>query len=230
MLNCRLKGVAVFVSKVDLMERVCHLTNKIYREMLCFTREEWTTARIITDGPYLYQSLSPSWQNFRTPSRDYRIILSWNLLTRMISTKDGILCSFTSFITTPESSGPLHMSPDIYHTQITEYSLQTIHQPNHFSNVGGKLYYSWFISSDWSFKEHLSRALPTELIFRLLRLIRSDRLVGEYSAELILEIIIKWLQGLGSERPGDLYDRFQSELLQYKALRQSLASTLHFDM
>ena len=31
--------------------------------------------------------------------------------------------SFTNFITTPELSGPLYISPDIYHTQITEYLL-----------------------------------------------------------------------------------------------------------
>ena len=37
--------------------------------------------------------------------------------------EDKILCSFTNFITIPELSGPLYISPDIYHTQITEYLL-----------------------------------------------------------------------------------------------------------
>ena len=40
--------MAVSVSNVDLMERVCHLTNKIYGEMLCITSYEIMTARIIT--------------------------------------------------------------------------------------------------------------------------------------------------------------------------------------
>ena len=63
---------------------------------------------------------------FSTPQ--YRSVLSWNLLA-WISTKDSIPCSFTNFITTPELSGPLYISLDIYHTQITEYSLKTILSP-----------------------------------------------------------------------------------------------------
>ena len=35
--------MTVPVSNVDLMERVCHLTNKIYREMLCITRHKGKT-------------------------------------------------------------------------------------------------------------------------------------------------------------------------------------------
>ena len=58
-------------------------------------------------------------------SSQYRIVLSWELLA-CVSVEDRILCSFTKFITTPELSGPLYISPDIYHTQITEYSLKTI--------------------------------------------------------------------------------------------------------
>ena len=77
------------------------------------------------------------------------------------------------------------------------------------------------------------------MIFYHLRSIHSDSLIRDYSAELMLdtlEIIIKWLQvsvskcnrqtshtknptcvqGLGSERPSDLYDRFQRELLLHK--------------
>ena len=73
------------------------------------------------------------------------------------------------------------------------------------------------------------------MIFGQLRTIPSERLLYGYSTELILnslETIVKWLQvsvseynrqtpqtknpicvqGLGSERPSDLYDRFQGEL------------------
>ena len=60
----------------------------------------------------------------------YRIVLSWDLLA-WISVEDGIFCSFTNFITTPELSGPLYISPDIYHTQITEYSLETLYLRNY---------------------------------------------------------------------------------------------------
>ena len=55
-------------------------------------------------------------------SQQDRIVLSWDLLS-WISVEGGIPHSFTNFITTPELSGPLYISPDIYHTQITEYSL-----------------------------------------------------------------------------------------------------------
>ena len=50
--------------------------------------------------------------------------------------------------------------------------------------------------------EHISRALPTEKIFYLLRSIRSKRLMRYYLAEwklVTLEIIIKWLQVSVSE-------------------------------
>ena len=110
--------VVVSVSNVDLMERVCHLTNKIYREMLCITRHERMTY-ITIRGLDRVQTSAFS----RTPQ--YKIVISWELLT-WISVEDRILCSFTDFITTPEFSGPLYVSPDIYHTQITEYSLETI--------------------------------------------------------------------------------------------------------
>ena len=52
----------------------------------------------------------------------YTVSLSLDLLD-WISWEYRIPCSFTDFITTPELSGPLYISPDIYHTQITEYSL-----------------------------------------------------------------------------------------------------------
>ena len=52
---------------------------------------------------------------------------------------------------------------------------------------------------DWSFREHISRSLPTEMIFYLLRSIPSEFLIraSTYSEEVkldTLEIIIKWLQ------------------------------------
>ena len=114
--------MAVSVSNVDLMERVCHLTNKIYREMLCITRHESMT--YITMGNRLAHFQIGAF------SPQYKIILSWDLLA-WISAEDKISCSFTNFITTPELSGPLYISPDIYHTQITEHSLGTIYLRNH---------------------------------------------------------------------------------------------------
>jgi hypothetical protein len=55
----------------------------------------------------------------------HKVVLSLELLA-WISGMDGVPCSFTNFITTPELSGPFYISTDIYHTQITEYSLETI--------------------------------------------------------------------------------------------------------
>jgi len=200
MLVCRLKGVDVSFFNVDLMERVCHLSNKIYREMLCTTGHETMTIITIRGLDYVqFKAVS------RTPQ--CRIVLSWDLLD-WILVERRIPCLFTNFITTPELSGTLYISPDIYHTQITEYSLQTIYEPYplHLPN--------------WSFREHLSGALPTEHIFFLLRSIHSECLImpSEYSAELMLESIIKWLQGLGSEQPSDLHDRFEGELLRCKSV------------
>ena len=114
--------MAVSVSNVDLKERICHLTNRIYREMLRITRHnrmEYITMG--SGGIDHFQVSNFSW------SSQYRIVLSWKLL-HWVSVNDRILSSFTDFITTPELSGPLYISPDIYHTQITEYSLQTIYQ------------------------------------------------------------------------------------------------------
>ena len=51
--------------------------------------------------------------------------LSWDLLAWISEKEDRILCSFTNFITSPELSGSLYVVPDIYHTQVTEYSLET---------------------------------------------------------------------------------------------------------
>ena len=55
---------------------------------------------------------------------------------------------------------------------------------------------------NWSFREHLSHALPTEMILYILRSIRSESLILDYSSELMLdtlEIIVKWLQVSVSE-------------------------------
>ena len=57
----------------------------------------------------------------------YRNVLSWELLAWTM-VEGRILCSLTNFITTPELSGPLYISPDIYHTQITEYFLEKFYQ------------------------------------------------------------------------------------------------------
>ena len=116
--------MAVSVSNVDLMERVCRLTNKIYRETLCITRHD--SMSYITmgglDGLHHIQDISWTLQ--------YSIVISWDLLA-WISVEDRILCSFTNFITTPELSGPLYITPEIYHTQITEYSLENIYLCNY---------------------------------------------------------------------------------------------------
>jgi len=143
----------------------------------------------------------------------YRILLSWDLLDWINA--NGISCSFTNFITTPELSGPLYIDPDIYHTQITEYLLQTIYQPSPS--------YPHILNPVWSFGEHLPYSLPTEVIFSQLRSIPEEYITRGHSTGLVLdtlEIITKWLQGLGPERPSDLYNRFQRELLRYKALHQ----------
>ena len=105
--------MTVSVFNVDLMERVCRLTNKIYREMLCTTRHERATYITIRG---LDQVTSFSW------NQQYMVVLSWDLLA-WISVEGKIFYSFTNFITIPELSGPLYISPDIYHTQITEYLL-----------------------------------------------------------------------------------------------------------
>ena len=112
--------MAVSVSNIDLVERVCRLTNKIYSEMLCIKRYGRMTCITIAglDVPCL---------PIRISSPQDMFALSWHLLA-WLPRGDGILCSFTNFITIPELSGPLYISPDIYHTQITEYLLETILQ------------------------------------------------------------------------------------------------------
>ena len=102
------------VSNSDLMERVCRLTYKIYRETLGIKSHE----NVMYIGLDHVQVGSSSW------TLHHRIVLSWDLLS-LILLEGETPCSFTKFITTPELSGPLYIAPDIYHTQITEYSLKT---------------------------------------------------------------------------------------------------------
>ena len=185
----------------------------------------------------------------------YSIVLSWDLLV-WISVEYRVPCSFTNFITTPELSGLLYISPDTYHTQITEYSLETIfvhdrsqwalslcieHLPNCYSVRHSK--FGLFQKSvlrilfpNWSFREHLSRALPTEMIFYLLRSIRSECLIQDYSAELmlgVLEIIIEWLQvsidNTASDKPLRLKIRFVSrDLVPSDQATCTIASRVNF--
>ena len=118
------------------MERVCHLTNKIYREMLCITRDEKMT--IITMGG-LNQAQFELIPFSPTPPQ-----ISWDLLA-WISVEGRIPCSFNNFITTPESSGSFYVSPDIYHTQVTEYSLESIYLHNYFQWALFSLHLSIFL-------------------------------------------------------------------------------------
>ena len=72
--------------------------------------------------------------------------------------------------------------------------------PNCYS-VRSFLFYP-HIHPDWAFRGHISRALPTEMIFYLLRSISSEFLISDHSGELkldTLEIIIEWLQVSVSE-------------------------------
>ena len=109
------------------MERVGHLTNKIYREMLCIAKYErmtYITMGGLDSGSDYIQAGTFFW----TPQ--FRIVLSWDLLA-WISEKDIIPSSFTKFITTRKLSGPFYINRDNYHTQITEFSLETIFQHNY---------------------------------------------------------------------------------------------------
>ena len=107
-------------SKANIMRRAHNLAIKIYPKILCITRDTDGTKNITIDGLFDVQYCPFFW----TPQ--YMIVLSCELLTWM--TMDGrIPFSFTNFITTKELSGPFYVNPDIYHTQITEYSLLTLY-------------------------------------------------------------------------------------------------------
>ena len=169
--------------------------------MLCATRHETMTYITIRGLDQVQVNAFSCVTQYST------VILSWDLLA-WISVEGRIPSSFTNFITTPELSGSLYISPDIYHTQVTEYSLQTIYQLSSFLSlciehlslivvlVRPSPFYR-FVRRDWSFREHLYRALKTEMIFYLLRSIRSECLIRDYFSELMLDtlkIIFKWLQ------------------------------------
>ena len=108
------------VFRADIMGRVHHLTIEIYRKMLCLRSNLDGTKNITIDGLDHVQYCPYCWD----PDG---IVLSCALLNLM--TMEGrIPVSFTNFITTQELSGPFYISPDIYHTQITEYSLLTFYE------------------------------------------------------------------------------------------------------
>ena len=131
----------------------------------------------------------------------YNIVLSCDLLV-WITVKGRIPRSFTNFITSPDLSGHLYISPDAYHTQITEYLLGKFSQWALFSLCIEDLPNCYSIRVSPSshlciFREHLSRALPTKRIFDLLGSYRSEHLILVYSPNLkldTLEVVIKWLQ------------------------------------
>ena len=70
--------------------------------------------------------------------------------------------------------------------------------PNFYPVSSSPFYlYNCNISPDWAFRDHISRALPTEIIFYLLELIPSKSFMKVYSKESMLYtlgIIIKWPQ------------------------------------
>jgi len=143
--------------------------------------------------------------------------LSWDLLVHE-SVEDKICSFFTDFMTTPERSGPFYISPHVYHTQITEYSLETIFRRQNSDSLRWALFsqiwiscfnrtfiarpspfspYNHILIADWSFKEHISRALPTEMIIYLLRSIYTLFLARDGTTESMinsLDIIVKWLE------------------------------------
>jgi len=137
------------------------------------------------------------------------IQMSWELLD-VVSADGGILRSFTDFITTPETSGPLYIRSDVYHTQITEYFLETLYRYKNYRGSPFNLHGDRVLKGDVRrrLEDHISRALPTEMIFYILRSLTS---ISWWSVPLdvidSLRTIITWLEGLGSKRPTDLYDR-----------------------
>ena len=182
------------------MERVCRLMNKFYREMLCITRHEGMTYITSRIGPAGLDHVQD--RAFFSYIPRNRIVLSLDLVAWILV--EGIIpCFFTNFITSPELSGPLYISPDIYHTQISEYLLWAFSLCiNQFPYCYSVRHYYCDQIPDRSLWEHLSRALTTKMIFCQLRLINSDLLIRDYSPSLMLdtlEIIIKWLQVSVSE-------------------------------
>ncbi|KAF8816499.1 hypothetical protein BYT27DRAFT_7182055 [Phlegmacium glaucopus] len=192
MLNRHLKHATVSISSINLVERLGQVTDRIYRDVLCVE----THGSMPTVTPR--RDMIPDIRPCRTADAGV-VQLSWDLLVQE-SVNDRISSAFTDFMTTPGRSGPLYMSPDVYHTRVTEYSLETIFQ--YQTNV------RHHDMGNRCFEEHISRALPTVTILHRLRTIYTWLLVRDGT---VLEIIIEWLDGLGSERPNDLYDRFHTE-------------------
>ena len=116
--------MAISVSNVDLMERLCHLTNKIYQKTLCMTRHDPERIAYINIGTGRLDHIQVSALSSTT---QYRIVLSQPLLA-WLSVEGVIPYSFTNFITTSELSGPLYISPDSFHTQVTEHFLEKINK------------------------------------------------------------------------------------------------------
>ena len=70
-----------------------------------------------------------------------------------------------------------------------------IELPNYYSVSLGS-HQLFYAGPEWAFREHISRALPTEMIFQLLQSIPSESLVcfPGISEQHTLEIIIEWLE------------------------------------
>ena len=165
----------------------------------------------------------------------YRIVLSRDLL-ESIKMAGEIPPSFTIFMTTPELSNFLYISPDIYHTQITEYLLNEAHLRWALFSLCIEHWPDCYSVRPFyrneSLWDHLSRALPTEMIFGLLRSIRSERLIHDDYMLDTLEIIIKWLQVSVSEwnwQPSRTKNRFVSrDLIPSHRATCTIASRLNF--
>ena len=74
-------------------------------------------------------------------------------------------------------------------------SLFSLYLPNY--NYVRSLRFSYPVEQNWSFKDHLPCALPTENIFNLLESLHSESLLRRYPAELVfdmLNVVIKWLE------------------------------------
>ena len=155
----------------------------------------------------------------RIPQYKTVTVLSWHLLAWILK-MDRIRHFFTNFITSPELFGSLYISGNLSYPSYRIFTARSqfgiyaitlgglfsssiIHFPNRYSvrpsrfNLNNRS-----LIPNWSFREHLSRSLPTEMIFYLLRSIRSECITLGFSGELkldTLEIIIKWLQVSDSE-------------------------------
>ena len=86
---------------------------------------------------------------------------------------------------------------------MSSFSLCVEHLPNYYVRHSLSFdVYRYHLDPLWSFRRHLSRARPTEMIFHLLRSIPSERLLPAYPVGMgivILEVIVKWLQVSVSE-------------------------------